>query len=108
MVNCKHYTYRVIWSAEDNEFVGLCAEFPSLSFLAETQSEALLGITSLVEDIVKDMEANEEYIPEPISEKQYSGKFQIRITPERHRMLAIEAAEQNVSLNRLVSDKLAG
>lgn len=108
MFNYKHYTYRVIWSAEDNEFVGLCAEFPSLSYLAETQSEALSGIANLVKDIIKDMEAGTEHIPEPISEKKYSGKFQIRITPERHRMLAIEAAEQNISLNRLVSDKLAG
>ena len=28
-----HYTYRITWSAEDNEHVGLCAEFPSLSWL---------------------------------------------------------------------------
>jgi predicted HicB family RNase H-like nuclease len=53
------------------------------------------------------MEENGEKVPEPISEKQYSGKFQVRIPPERHRMLAIEAAEQNVSLNRYISDKLA-
>lgn len=26
-----HYTYRVNWSGEDGEYVGLCAEFPSLS-----------------------------------------------------------------------------
>ncbi|NJL52719.1 MAG: type II toxin-antitoxin system HicB family antitoxin, partial [Hydrococcus sp. SU_1_0] len=70
--------------------------------------KALEGITSLVKDIVADLEVNGETIPVPISEKNYSGKFQIRITPERHRMLAIEAAEQNVSLNRLISDKLAG
>jgi predicted RNase H-like HicB family nuclease len=30
------YTYRVTWSAEDGEYVGLCAEFPSLSWLAST------------------------------------------------------------------------
>ena len=53
------------------------------------------------------MEANGESIPEPISEKNYSGKFQVRITPELHRRLAIEAAEENVSLNRYVSYKLA-
>ena len=53
------------------------------------------------------MEDNEEVIPTPIAEKQYSGKFQVRITPELHRMLAIEAAEQNVSLNRYVAYKLA-
>ena len=26
-----HFTYRVTWSPEDREHVGLCAEFPSLS-----------------------------------------------------------------------------
>ena len=27
------YSYSVTWSAQDGEFVGLCAEFPSLSWL---------------------------------------------------------------------------
>ena len=27
-----HYAYRVTWSPGDGEFVGLCAEFPSLSW----------------------------------------------------------------------------
>ena len=107
MINHKHYAYRVVWSVEDEEFVGLCTEFPSLSYLDEDHLKALEGIVDLVKDIVTDMEASGEKIPTPISEKSYSGKFQVRITPERHRMLAIEAAEQDVSLNRLISDKLA-
>lgn len=107
MVNHEHYTYKVTWSEEDQEFVGLCAEFPSLSFLHENRPVALEGITNLVQDVVIDMEANNERIPEPIAEKNYSGKFQVRIPPEHHRRLAIEAAEQNVSLNRYVSLKLA-
>jgi predicted HicB family RNase H-like nuclease len=107
MVNHEHYTYRVIWSSEDEEFVGLCAEFPSLSYLDENRIAALEGITNLVKDVVADLEASGEKIPEPISERKYSGKFQVRITPELHRMLAIEAQEQNVSLNRYISNKLA-
>jgi HicB family len=107
MVNHEHYSYRVIWSAGDCEYVGLCAEFPSLSYLDESQIAALNGIIDLVKDIVVDMETNGEKLPIPISEKEYSGKFQVRIPPERHRMLAIEAAEQNISLNRYVSHKLA-
>ncbi|BAZ82845.1 toxin-antitoxin system HicB family antitoxin [Sphaerospermopsis kisseleviana CS-549] len=106
MVNYDHYTYKITWSSEDQEFVGLCAEFPSLSYLHENRNLALEGITNLVKDIVLDMEANGEEIPEPITEKTYSGKFQVRITPELHRKLAIEAAEENVSLNRYVSYKL--
>ncbi len=107
MINYDHYTYKVTWSTEDQEFVGLCAEFPSLSYLHENRVAALEGITSLVKDVVEDMEANDERIPEPIAEKNYSGKFQVRIPPELHRRLAIEAAEENVSLNRYVSLKLA-
>ena len=40
----EHYTYRVIWSDEDEQFVGLCAEFPNLSWLACSTEEALRGI----------------------------------------------------------------
>ncbi len=107
MINYDHYTYKVTWSREDEEFVGLCAEFPSLSFLDKNRNTALEGITDLVKDVVADMGANDETIPEPISEKNYSGKFVVRIAPEHHRRLAIEAAEQKISLNRYVSLKLA-
>lgn len=108
MVNHEHYTYRVTWSEDDQEFVGLCAEFPSLSHLAETRAAALDGIVELVGDVVADMAVNNEPIPEPIADKSFSGKFQVRIPPEQHRMLAIKAAEAGVSLNRYVSAKLSG
>lgn len=107
MKNYDHYTYKITWSNEDQEYVGLCAEFPSLSYLHESRASALDGIESLVKDVVADMEANGEKIPEPIAEKTYSGKFQVRIPPELHRRLAIQAAEENVSLNRYVSLKLS-
>ncbi len=107
MVNYEHYTYRLTWSAEDQEYIGLCAEFPSLSYLDENREAALVGITNLVKDVVTDLQANSESVPEPLSEKTYSGNFQVRIPPELHRHLAIKAAEQGVSLNRYVSNKLA-
>lgn len=107
MVDPKHYTYRVIWSEEDNEFAGLCAEFPSVSHLDETQGAALEGITRLIADIVSDMQSSGETPPTPIANREYSGRFQVRITPDLHRRLAVRAAEANVSLNRIVSDQLA-
>ena len=55
-----HCTDRVTWSAEDGEHVGLCAEFPSLSWLAATPDEALAGIRRLVRDSVADMQATGE------------------------------------------------
>ncbi|TAN02709.1 MAG: toxin-antitoxin system HicB family antitoxin [Rhodanobacteraceae bacterium] len=107
-MNARHYTYRVIWSEEDKEYVGLCAEFPGLSWLAGTMEGALKGIARVVTSVVKDMEKSGEVVPEPISARRYSGKFQVRTTPERHRLLALQAAEAGVSINRLVNDRLAG
>ena len=102
-----HYTYRVTWSAEDEEYVGLCAEFPSLSRLDPTQDGAFGGIRQLVADCVADMQANDETPPEPLAERAYSGRFLVRVPPETHRALATRAAEEGVSLNRLVSARLA-
>jgi predicted HicB family RNase H-like nuclease len=107
MLKNDRYTYRVTWSEEDEEYVGLCVEYPSLSWLAPTPQEALEGIRQVVADVVADMEANEESVPEPIALKNYSGKFTVRIPPDLHRRLALEAAESGISLNRLASAKLS-
>ena len=101
------YTYRVTWSEEDKEYVGLCAEFPSLSWLADTQEGALRGINEVVAEVVSDMESNSEPLPQPLSIKHYSGKFIVRIPSGIHRKLAIQAAESKVSFNRYVSAKLS-
>ena len=107
MLTNDHYTYRVTWSEEDGEHVGLCAEFPSVSWLAAVPEEALQGIRQVVADVVMDLQANREHVPEPLAAKKYSGRFMVRVPPDLHRKLALEAAESGVSLNRLASDKLS-
>ena len=103
-----HYTYRVTWSPEDGEHVGLCVEFPSLSWLAATPEAALAGVRQVVAEVVADLETAGEPVPQPLAEKHYSGEFRVRIPPELHRQLVFMAAEQGISLNRLASAKLAG
>ena len=61
------YTYQVTWSSEDDEYVGLCTEFPSLSWLAATLDEAFSGIRQLVAYCIADMHSMGESPPEPIS-----------------------------------------
>jgi predicted HicB family RNase H-like nuclease len=106
-MNINNYTYRVTWSQEDNKHVGLCAEFPSISWLAPTPEKALAGIRRVVSEVVADMQTTGESIPNPLAEKQFSGRFMVRVPSLVHRALATEAAEQGVSINRLVSVKLA-
>lgn len=106
MVDCAHYDYSVFWSAEDGEYVGRCVEFPSLSWLDASPADALSGISALVADCVRDMEANGEKPPLPISDRNFSGKFVFRTTPQRHRELARRAAEASMSLNGYLNEKL--
>jgi predicted HicB family RNase H-like nuclease len=101
-----HYTYRVTWSSEDAEFVGTCLEFPSMSWLATTQDEALHGIRDVVREVVDDLKAAGEPIPEPLSSRAYSGKFNLRVGERLHRKLALEAAEEHLSLNQYVVRRL--
>ncbi len=105
--NVDKYTYRIQWSEEDHEFVGLCAEFPLLSWLDSDQIKALKGIRDVVAEVVADKVRRGESIPEPIVVRKYSGVFKVRVPSEVHRRLVLEAAEANVSLNRLVSSKLS-
>ncbi|MGV9800542.1 type II toxin-antitoxin system HicB family antitoxin [Mycobacterium sp. NPDC003449] len=102
-----HYTYRAEWSPEDDEYVGLVAEFPSLSWLAPTAAEAISGAERLVDDILTDMAQASETAPVPLTERRYSGNLSVRTSPAQHRQLAIEAAEQRVSINQWVVQKLA-
>ena len=102
-----HYTYRVHFSAADGEYVATVAEFASLSWLDSGPAGALLGLMQVVTDVVEDLRTSGEPVPAPLGDREYSGKFMVRIPPEAHRRLAIEAAEQHVSLNRLIADRLA-
>jgi predicted RNase H-like HicB family nuclease len=97
MNGIKHdrYTCRVTWSEEDKEYVGVCAEFPSLRWLASSPETALRGIRGVVAAAVNDMQSSGEPIPDPLSSREFSGKFLVRVPPEIHRSLVIGAAGVN-------------
>lgn len=107
MKQADNYTYRITWSEEDKEYIGLCAEFSSLSWLADSQEAALQGIIKLVAEAVTDMRSNNEAVPQPISTKRFSGRLLVRIPPDVHKELTIQAAEAGVSINRIISSKLS-
>lgn len=105
-VDVSHYTYRVTWSSEDEEFVATCAELPSLSWLDASLEEALRGLRRLVSETVADLESTGEPVPVPLSERSYSGKFNLRVGERLHRELATQAAEERLSLNQYVVRRL--
>ena len=101
-----HYTYRVTWSAEDGEFLATCAEFPSLSWLASSQIDALQGLEDVLREVIADMDEQGEHVPQPFAERTYSGRFNLRVGESLHRELAVHAAEDGMSLNQYVLRRL--
>lgn len=101
------YTYSVLWSARDNLFIARVAEFPLLAAHGKSQTDALKEIKIAVEGVIEDMIESGEEIPKPLGERRYSGKLNVRMPESLHRRLATEAAEQHVSLNHLITLKLA-
>jgi predicted HicB family RNase H-like nuclease len=79
---------------------------PSLSWLAETPNAALKGLRHVVDEVITDMTKNEEAIPQPFTQRHYSGKFTLRLTSEQHQALAIQAAERHISVNKLASSRV--
>lgn len=101
------YTYRTFWSSNDQEFVATVVEFPLLSWLASTREEALKGLTKVVQSVLKDMHNSGDEIPLPWDEREFSGKFNLRLGPEIHKKVALDAAERNESMNSYIVKKLA-
>lgn len=100
------YVYRILWSESRKGFVCTVAELPGLIEVSESSAEALMGLHMRVAERLAAMRAKGEDVPVPYEDRQYSGRFMVRIPPEMHRRLAIEAAEQGVSINRLVQSRL--
>lgn len=101
------YTYRVTWSAEDSEFVATVVEFPGLSWLATSRQAAIDGVISVVKEVLIDMKQTGEEIPEPIGAKNYSGKLNLRLGPDLHKVVALKAAERGESLNTYLVKQLS-
>jgi predicted HicB family RNase H-like nuclease len=101
------YTYRVTWSPEDQCHVALCEELPSLSWLAATPEEAFVGIRRLVAECIQEMIEGGEVPPSPLTRTRTTEQMSVAVSPNVHRRLALQAAEEGRSLDDLVSDLLS-
>ncbi len=102
------YAYTVIWSEEDEAFIGRVAEFRSLAAHGATQEKALREVRKVVELVLDELLESGEKIPEPISKQSFSGKLNLRMPKQLHRRLSLEAEREGISLNQWINAKLSG
>jgi len=101
------YSYSVMWSEEDKTYVGRVAEFASLAAHGVSPAAALREITEVVGCVLEDVAESGEALPPPLSKRPFSGKLNLRMPEYLHRRLALEAAQQGVSLNQWINLKLS-
>jgi len=92
---------------EDGDFIAHFVELPNVSAFANSPEKALHELKVAWEGVKTSYHKHGESIPVAPSRKEYSGQFNVRIGRQVHRELAIEAALEGISLNALVSQKLA-
>lgn len=97
-----------LFQESDREWVAHFEELPNVSAYGETPEEALKELSIAWQAMKESYCAHGEAIPVAPARRSYSGQFNVRIDKRIHRALAMEAARVGVSLNALVSQKLAG
>ena len=100
------YSYQIEYCSEDKVYIARCAELPSLAAHGKTQETALKQIKVVVLESLKWLMEDREKIPEPFSLHKFSGEFRVRMPPEKHRKIAIEASLQGVSMNQFIVNRL--
>jgi len=101
------YSFRVMWSDEDNAFVATCPEFEGVSGLGDTQAEALVEAQVALELMIETYAQERWPLPAPANLHEYSGQFRLRVPRGLHARLAEAAADEGVSLNTYAVGLLA-
>lgn len=92
---------------EDGDWLAHLVEMPNVSAFGDNPEEALHELEIAWGMVKKSFSEENKSVPVAPFRRKYSGKFNVRIDKRVHRALAAEAARAGISLNALVSEKLA-
>lgn len=101
------YAVKLFYSEEDGGYIATVPELPGCSAFGETEEDALKEVKVAEELWIKTAKRQGRPIPQPVAEKEYSGRFSLRVPPELYKRLVIEAKAEKVSINQLIMYKLA-
>lgn len=103
LLHYKGYIAKPEFSVDDKIFYGTILGIDDLvDFSSESAKEIEHEFQKAVDDY---LDFCAEIGKEP--QKEYSGMFNVRISPELHRQLSITAQSEGVSMNRVVERAIA-
>lgn len=91
-----------VQKAEEGGFVVSIPALPGCITQVENEQEVLSRIEEVRKEWITTAKEDGVEIPLPKTEKEYSGKFVVRLPKSMHRKLDIRAEDEGVSLNTLL------
>jgi len=102
VLNYKGFIGSVHFSADDKVFFGKIEGVNDLiTFEGRSVDELENAFQFMVDEYIKDCATENLDV-----EKSYKGSFNVRLSPELHRRIAISAKMRGVSINKFVSETL--
>lgn len=101
------YSFRVIWSDEDDAYIATIPEFAGVSAFGESADAALHEAHCALESAREAYREEGWDLPEPRRLQSFSGQFRLRLPKTLHAQLAEQAEIEGVSLNSLAIAILA-
>ncbi len=93
------YLKIVEWSDEDQCYVGSIPGWIGKCCHGDKEEEVYHQLCQILEEWIEIYEEDKIPLPSNITAKKYSGKFQLRIDSDLHKVLAVRAMQANESLN---------
>ncbi len=93
------YLKIVEWSDEDGCYVGTCPGLIYGGVHGDDETRVYQELCQVVAEAVELYEADNKPLPPATANKEYSGRFVLRVGKELHRAVAIKALRSGESLN---------
>ena len=103
------YLKLVEWSEEEQCYVGSSPTLIGPCCHGDDEAEVYRDLCRIVDEWIAVHETDGRPLPEPLipPNKEFSGRFLVRIDPCLHKSLAIQSMREGKSLNAFVAEKLS-
>ena len=101
MKNRDKYLKIVEWSDEDDCYIGSIPGFIGPCCHGNDEGEVYLQLCSILDEWIKIHEEDQIPLPKATANKEFSGKFILRLGKDLHKLLAIKAMQANESITQL-------
>jgi predicted HicB family RNase H-like nuclease len=96
----------VEWSPEDGCYVGSAPPLVGRCCHGDDEADVFRQLCAIVEDWLEIHRREGRPLPKSLVGKRFSGKFQLRLGPNLHRLLALRAASADRSINDLAVEAI--